>query len=96
MIAPDHATFDFVNYMNRMESEDTHEDDTVRDTDGWPMIPGETYWDAEGSYVPTEVNSMNRYLDNEVEDYGRPIDFDYDNLAEILQEFKGAEVISWT
>lgn len=96
MIAPDHATFDFVRYMERAEKADTYSDETVRDTDGMPMILGELYWESEGQYVPANPNSMHRYLNSQAEDYGTPIDWDYDHLAAILEDFKDAEVISWT
>lgn len=94
MIAPDHATFDFYRYMNQLDAEPVS-DDSVYDTDGNPMEAGETYWDVDGSYIPTDEDSMHNYLDGQAEDYGTPIDWDYDHLAGILEEFKDAEVISW-
>ena len=94
MIAPDHATFDFYRYMNQLDAEPVS-DNGVYDTDGNPMESGETYWDVDGSYIPTNEDSMHDYLDSQAEDYGRPINYDYDNLAGILEEFKDAEVISW-
>jgi len=42
-----------------------------------------------------DAASMHDFLDSEHEDYGDPIDYDYDNLAEILQDYKDAEVITW-
>lgn len=95
MVAPDAATFEFVRYLERAEQADTRNDETVRDTDGMPMILGELYWEAEGQYVPANPNSMHRYLDDQAEDYGTPIDWDYDHLAGILEDYKSAEVITW-
>ncbi|ANN49209.1 hypothetical protein A6F53_08105 [Levilactobacillus brevis] len=95
MNVPDHATFDFVRYMNRLESQ-PETGFMVKDTNGDPMISDETYWEAEGRYVPTDEDSMHDFLDAEGEDYGTQIDWDYDHLATILEDFKSAEVISWT
>ncbi|RWZ41025.1 hypothetical protein EQG69_04650 [Levilactobacillus brevis] len=95
MKVPDHATFDFVRYMNRLESQ-PETGFMVKDTNGDPMISGETYWEAEGRYVPTDEDSMHDFLDAEGEAYDSPIDWDYDNLAAILENYKDAEVISWT
>lgn len=87
---------DSVGRLEGAEQADTRSDETVRDTDDMPMIFGELYWEVEGQYVPANSNSMHRYLDNQAEDYGTPIDWDYDNLAAILENYKDAEVISWT
>ena len=46
--------------------------------------------------MPTDEDSMHDFLDAEGEDYGTQIDWDYDHLATILEDFKSAEVISWT
>jgi hypothetical protein len=46
--------------------------------------------------VLTDEDSMRDFLDAEGEAYDSPIDWDYDNLAAILENYKDAEVISWT
>lgn len=95
MIAPDHATFDLNNYMNRLDK-DSAEDKQTYDVDGFPLIYGEKYWTLDdGRYVMDDAASMHNFLDSEHEDYGDPIDYDYGNLEEIMEEFKSAEVITW-
>ena len=88
----DQVTYDLDVYMSHQKG-DTPQ--AQLDSTGWPMQYGERYWKVEGKYVPTDEDSMHDFLDAEGEDYGAQIDWDYDHLATILEDFKGAEVISW-
>jgi len=90
----DHVTYDLNVYMSQQQ------DDTPQaqlDSTGWPMQYGESYWKVDGKYVPTDnADLLHDFLVREGEDYGTPIDWNYDNLAAILENYKDAEVISWT